>query len=424
MALTWTGDGATKTAACHEGLVFASRLAVPAIIVIQNNQVALGTRLDQHGAGRVEDIPAAHGIAALTCDGNNVLDVYAATALARERCVRGDGPAAVVAETFRMGGHATHDEREARETFADELFEHWGRRDPVGLFEAYLMEEGVPAAALEEVEAEATAAIEGAAERALASRGNRPEPEHALYEGFSEGGVLHGLEGRLAGRAGPNRIHAMFDNLRRAFREAVDNFQRELDRDAVPETVDRLLRGMQREAVEAKAALEASKEQLARARERSGEEARNAEVCERREVLAREIGDTDTADVAATYAEKHATRSRVLADKARAIEAEIRLQETEYAEMLAQIRKARANRDKLAASAGRTRARESIGGTDDLFGELDRMAERIGDTEAAAGAEEALVDDARDFNEALGASRREEVADARLEELKRRMGKR
>ena len=202
VALTWTGDGATKTAACHEGLVFASRLAVPAIIVVQNNQVALGTRLDQHGAGRVEDIPAAHGIAPILCDGNNVLDVYAATALARERCVRGDGPAAVVAETFRMGGHATHDEREARDTFADDLFEHWGRRDPVGLFEAYLVEEGVPVATLEEVEAEATAAIEGAAERALASCGNRPAPEHALYEGFSEGGVLHGLEGRLAASGG------------------------------------------------------------------------------------------------------------------------------------------------------------------------------------------------------------------------------
>ena len=216
----------------------------------------------------------------------------------------------------------------------------------------------------------------------------------------------------------------MFDNLRRAFREAADNFHRELDRDAVPEAVDRLLRGMQREAVEAKAALEASKEHLARARKRSSEEARNAEICERREALAREIGDTDTADVAATYAEKHASRSRVLSDKARAIEAEIRLQEAEYAEMLAQIKTARTNRDKLAASAGHTQARESIGGADDFFGELDRMAERIGDTEAAAGAEEALFDDGRDFDEALGASRREEVADARLEELKRRMGRR
>ncbi len=215
----------------------------------------------------------------------------------------------------------------------------------------------------------------------------------------------------------------MFDNLRRAFREAVANFNRELDRDAVPEAVDRLLRGMRREAVDAKAALEALKEQLDDTRRRSGEEARNAGVCERREALAREIGDTDTADVAARYAERHAGRSRVLADKARAIEAEVRLQEAEYAEMLAQIGKARADRDKLAASAGRTRARDSVAGADGLFGELDRMAGRIGESEAAAGAEE-LFDDARRFDEELGASRRREEADARLEELKRRMGRR
>lgn len=198
VALTWTGDGATRTAACHEGLVVASGLRVPAIIVIQNNQVALGTRADQHGAGRPEDVPAAHGIAPLLCDGNNVLDVYAATTLARELCARGDGPAVVVAETFRMGGHATHDEREARETFAAELFEHWGRRDPVGLFESYLLEEGISAPTLAEVEARATEAVERAAEEALASRDDRPPPEHALFEGISEGGVLHGLAERLA----------------------------------------------------------------------------------------------------------------------------------------------------------------------------------------------------------------------------------
>ena len=198
VALTWTGDGATRTAACHEGLVFAARLGVPVIVVIQNNQVALGTRADQHGAGRPEDVPAAHGIAPLLCDGNNVLDVYAAATLARERCLRGDGPAVVVAETFRMGGHATHDEREARETFAAELFEHWGRRDPLGLFESYLLEESVPDAKLAEVEAHATEAVELAAQEALASRDHLPTPEHALYQGISEGGVLHGLDARLS----------------------------------------------------------------------------------------------------------------------------------------------------------------------------------------------------------------------------------
>ena len=196
VALTWAGDGATRTAACHEGLVSASRWGVPAIVVIQNNQVALGTRLGEHGAGRLEDLPAAYGIAGLECDGNNVLDVYAAAAIARERCADGRGPAIVVAETFRMGGHATHDEREARETFPVELFEEWGRRDPIGLFEAYLADEGIPTSVLAEIEAEATAAVEAAAECALAARGDRPAPEHAIFDGIAEGGVLHPLAHR------------------------------------------------------------------------------------------------------------------------------------------------------------------------------------------------------------------------------------
>lgn len=196
VALTWAGDGATRTAACHEGLVFAAHLRVPAIFVVQNNQVALGTRTDRHLPGKLEAMPAAYGIAAWTCDGNNVLDVYAATALARERCLAGRGPAVVVAETFRMGGHATHDEREARQTFSEERFREWGRRDPVGLLEAYLADEGVSARTLEEVEAEAGRAVSEAAERALASLDRPPEPERALYAGVSEGGVLHWMARR------------------------------------------------------------------------------------------------------------------------------------------------------------------------------------------------------------------------------------
>src|SRR5690606_20223400 len=39
VALTWVGDGATKTTAFHEGINLAAVLKVPAIVVIQNNQV-------------------------------------------------------------------------------------------------------------------------------------------------------------------------------------------------------------------------------------------------------------------------------------------------------------------------------------------------------------------------------------------------
>ncbi|NNF13942.1 MAG: thiamine pyrophosphate-dependent dehydrogenase E1 component subunit alpha [Gemmatimonadetes bacterium] len=196
VAMTWIGDGATKCAACHEGMNLAAVQSLPVIFVIQNNQVALGTPAEMHGVGDIHAWPAMYGIDAWSCDGNNVLDVYAATRIAAERCRSGHGPAAIVADTFRMGGHATHDEREARDTFPTELFAAWGRRDPVGLFEAYLGRRGVKSDVLDRIDTEVTEEMEAAATEALESKDRVPPPEHALYKGFSEGGTLVGLEHR------------------------------------------------------------------------------------------------------------------------------------------------------------------------------------------------------------------------------------
>jgi TPP-dependent pyruvate/acetoin dehydrogenase alpha subunit len=186
--LTWVGDGSTKTAAAHEGTNFAAVLRVPAIFIIQNNQVALGTRLDQHHLpSDFRDWPASYGIWGAQVDGNNVLDAYAATRIAAERCRRGEGPAMLVAETFRMGGHATHDEREARATLPAQLFAAWGKRDPIGLYEEYLKQEGRTAQQLEAVEAEVAAEVEQAAETALASRERMPLGAAALEDVYARG---------------------------------------------------------------------------------------------------------------------------------------------------------------------------------------------------------------------------------------------
>ena len=216
----------------------------------------------------------------------------------------------------------------------------------------------------------------------------------------------------------------MFENLRRAFREAVDNFNRELDRDAVPEAVDGLLKGMEKEAVAAKSGLASLNQELEATRKRAGAEKREAEVCRRREELARKIGDAETADIAARFGEKHELRYQVLTEKGDAIQAEVRLQESEFDEMLNQIREARKRRSSIEATAGRTRARRSVNAADDLFGELDRMAEKIDGKGSRTDSEDAPFDDGREFDEELGRTRREEAIDARLEELKRRMGRR
>jgi len=185
VAMTWIGDGSTKAGVAHEGLNFAAVRHVPAIFIIQNNQVALGTRLDQHhlaaGHGNFADWPRAYGVWGGVFDGNNVLDAYALTALAVERCRHGEGPALLVAETFRMGGHATHDEAEARHTFPAELFAEWGKRDPIALYEEYLADRGIPRAVLEAVEHDAEREVERGEAEALESRQHQmPAGERAL----------------------------------------------------------------------------------------------------------------------------------------------------------------------------------------------------------------------------------------------------
>lgn len=198
VALTWIGDGSTKTAAVHEGLNFAAVMKVPALFVIQNNQVALGTRVEQHQAGDFAEWGKMYGMPLLRVDGNHVLDVYAATRIAAERARGGGGPSIILADTFRMGGHATHDEAEARRTFADELFAYWGQRDPIGLYEEYLVEQGVARPTLEEIEQRVIDEVDAAAERAAAQRSSAlPQPDDAELPGISAGVRQPGLAHRL-----------------------------------------------------------------------------------------------------------------------------------------------------------------------------------------------------------------------------------
>jgi len=189
VALTWVGDGSTKAGVSHEGFNFAAVQRVPAIFIVQNNQVALGTRLAQHHLPEsFDELPAAYGMWGACFDGNNVLDAWAATRLAVERCRRGEGPAMLIATTFRMGGHATHDEREARETLPAEWFAEWGRKDPIGLYEEHLKARGIAASRLEAVEADVAAQVQQAETEALASRERAvPQPASAL-EGVYAGG--------------------------------------------------------------------------------------------------------------------------------------------------------------------------------------------------------------------------------------------
>ncbi len=184
VALTWVGDGSVKSGPTHEAFNFAAVQRLPVIFIIQNNQVALGTRVEEaHVPGQFDDLASAYGVAGGSFDGNNVLDAYGATRIAAERCRAGKGPVILAAETFRMGGHATHDEQEARNVLPAEMFARWGRRDPIGLYEEVLKLAGVSDAELRAVEDRVTAEVEQAATEALASRSTHPPPPASAVDG-------------------------------------------------------------------------------------------------------------------------------------------------------------------------------------------------------------------------------------------------
>jgi TPP-dependent pyruvate/acetoin dehydrogenase alpha subunit len=188
VVLTWIGDGSVNAGPTHEALNFAAVRRLPVVFIIQNNQVALGTRVSKHRLPEdFRELHLAYGCAGWSFDGNNVLDAYAATRLAADRCRRGEGPVILDAETFRMGGHATHDEQEARVVLPAELFARWGKRDPIGVYEEWLKGRGVSADQLAEIEEDVTAEVDRGAEEALESRRTQvPRPESATQGVYAD----------------------------------------------------------------------------------------------------------------------------------------------------------------------------------------------------------------------------------------------
>src|SRR5690606_1085471 len=132
------------------------------------------------------------------------------------------------------------------------------------------------------------------------------------------------------------------------------------------------------------------------------------QVCRRRRDMALRIDDRETAEVAATYEAKHEQRRIVMEDKAAALQQELDFRRKEADDMAARFEEARRQRAGLEAATGRTEARRTLSEADDLFAELDRMAEKVEGTRAEAEAAEAFGaefgdDAATDFDVELDA---------------------
>jgi acetoin:2,6-dichlorophenolindophenol oxidoreductase subunit alpha len=186
VAVCFFGDGATNIGAFHEALNLAAVWKAPVVYVCENNQymeytpIAAVTAVERPAAGRAP----AYGLAPIVIDGNDVEAVYLTALEVLGRARRGEGPSLVEALTYRHGGHSRADPGTYR---PQPELETWLQRDPIPAQRALLLGDGVDAATLDAIDAEAAAEVESATEAARAAP--PPGRDELLADMWADGGA-------------------------------------------------------------------------------------------------------------------------------------------------------------------------------------------------------------------------------------------
>ena len=141
VSLAFIGDGGSSTGAFFEGMNFAAVQKLPMVVVVENNGYAYSTpTVKQTAAKTLADKSVAFGCFGETVDGNDVFAVYDAAKRAIDRARNGEGVTLLEVKTFRMKGHAEHDNAAY---VPAALVEEWKAKDPLARFEKKLIEDGV-----------------------------------------------------------------------------------------------------------------------------------------------------------------------------------------------------------------------------------------------------------------------------------------
>ena len=141
VSLAFTGDGATSEGDFHEAMNVAAVWNLPVIFIIENNGYGLSTPInEQFKCEKLIDKAKGYGMESVRIDGNNVLSVYDTIKGVRDYCITNQKPYLVECMTFRMRGH---EEASGTKYVPKELFEEWGKKDPIKNYEQWLVKEGV-----------------------------------------------------------------------------------------------------------------------------------------------------------------------------------------------------------------------------------------------------------------------------------------
>lgn len=141
VSLAFSGDGGTSEGDFHEALNVAAVWGLPVIFLVENNGYGLSTPSgEQFVCKQIADKAIGYGMKGITIDGNNILEVYREISEARKYCIAEQKPILVECMTFRMRGH---EEASGVKYVPKELFEIWGKKDPLSNYEEFLKNENI-----------------------------------------------------------------------------------------------------------------------------------------------------------------------------------------------------------------------------------------------------------------------------------------
>ena len=137
IALSFIGDGATSEGDFHEALNLAAVWQLPVIFLIENNGYGLSTPTDeQYKCDNLVDRANGYGMKGELIDGNNVIEVYQTIKKYADQIRKKPFPVLIEAKTFRVRGH---EEASGVKYVPKETISKWINKDPVHLFEKYLI---------------------------------------------------------------------------------------------------------------------------------------------------------------------------------------------------------------------------------------------------------------------------------------------
>ncbi len=188
VAICFMGDGASNREEFFTGINFAALKKLPAIYVVENNQIAEFTPYKKFmPIENIADRAVAFGIPGKIVDGNDLLAVYETAQEVIDRARKGDGPTLVECKTCRV--RPMSEMKDPAKGLPTEVIEEWKKKDPVKRMKEHLLKIGaLTDKELKEIQEEYQKEVDEAFR--FAREDNYAPPEEVFRDVYAEGGMV------------------------------------------------------------------------------------------------------------------------------------------------------------------------------------------------------------------------------------------